>query len=120
MKEPYFDELHRSLRSPEGAFNLYLCPSDFNPLELTDFQGQAIPSVFSDALVHFLFKLEEASGFAKLKVETKIFKQGPKLLVIWESGTSKRGYLDEGDLKALEQLAKTHLRNQLVKYRPYL
>lgn len=117
--DPYFDELYRSIRCPEGAFNLYLCPSDFNPLELTNFQGHAVPSILSEAMVHLLFKLEEDSGFATLKVETAVFKKG-KLSVVWESGTSRRGYIDEADLKALEQLVRTHLQNQLMKYRSSL
>ncbi len=119
MQNPYFDELYRSIRSPEDAFDLYLCPSYFNPLELSDFQGYTVPSVFSDALVHFLFKIED-SGFAKLDVETEVYRQGPRLSVLWKSGTYRKGYLNETDLKALKQLSRTHFRNQLKKYRPYL
>jgi len=116
MEESHFDQFYRSIYTPEDAFRLYLCPHEFNPLELSGFSGHRLPSVFSEALIHFLFSIERRSGYAKLQVQTDALKQGKKIRVKWESGISELGELDESEVRALKRLTRDYLQDQMSKY----
>lgn len=116
MQDPPFDQLYQSIHYPEQAFNLYLCPNDSDPSLLSKLDAYQVPAAFSEPLIYLLFKIEKKSGYARLHIETEIFRKGPKLLVKWESGTSERGYLDESEFRALKHLARNYFYNQVSKH----
>ena len=117
MQDSPFDKLYQSISYPEQSFDLYLRPRN---TELQTFSeelnGYKIPPAFSEPLIDFLYKVEKKSGFARLHIETEIVRQGPKLVVKWESGTSERGFLTETEYQALQHLARSYFRNQMSKY----
>ena len=115
MRNPPFEQFCQSIQYPEHEFKMYLCPRDFEPLGFESFNGFEVPSVFCEALVYFLFKVEKKSGFARLQISTEI-KKGKKRLVHWESGTSEQTYLSERDWERLEEFVEAYFRNQVVKH----
>ncbi|MEM8807514.1 MAG: hypothetical protein AAGF01_15960 [Cyanobacteria bacterium P01_G01_bin.38] len=116
MHDAHLSKVIEAVHHPERAFKMYLRQTIYTPRSRKSFPDWELPSVFSQALVHYLFNLTNHSGFVDLDIHSEFVRKDQKLLVRWKSGISKQDYLDEKELKQIRCLARDYYRNQIARY----